>query len=103
MRSRVARTAPSLIWIDRHYVHEGSFHAFSQMKARGRSMAEPGLTFGVADHYVPTRNREKEIGNPEIAAMVHNFDRNTAENHVTAFSLGDPRQGIVHVVGPSRG
>ncbi len=31
----------SLLWVDRHYVHEGSFHAFSQMKARGRSVAEP--------------------------------------------------------------
>ena len=33
----------ALLWVDRHYVHEGSFHAFSQMKARGRSIAEPGL------------------------------------------------------------
>jgi len=35
----------SLLWVDRHYVHEGSFHAFSQMKERGRGVAEPGLTF----------------------------------------------------------
>ena len=40
----------ALLWVDRHYVHEGSFHAFSQMKARGRTVAEPSLTFGVADH-----------------------------------------------------
>ena len=60
----------SLIWVDRHYVHEGSFHAFSQMRARGRTIAEPGLTFGVADHYVPTHDRGKDIANPEIAAMV---------------------------------
>ena len=48
----------ALLWVDRHYVHEGSFHAFSQMKARGRTVAEPGLTFGIADHYVPTRGRD---------------------------------------------
>ena len=47
----------TLLWVDRHYVHEGSFHAFSQMKVRGRTIAEPQLTFGVADHYVPTRGR----------------------------------------------
>jgi 3-isopropylmalate/(R)-2-methylmalate dehydratase large subunit len=93
----------TLLWVDRHYVHEGSFHAFSQMKARGRTIAEPKLTFGVADHYVPTRGREKEIANPEIAAMVRNLEVNAAENHVTLFGLRDPRQGIVHVVGPEQG
>src|SRR5215831_10336795 len=91
-----------LVWIDRHYVHEGSFHAFSQMKARGRAIAEPGLTFGIADHYVPTR-RAEPIANPEIAAMVRNFEANAAESDITLFGLRDPRQGIVHVVGPEQG
>jgi len=91
-----------LVWIDRHYVHEGSFHAFSQMKARGRAIAEPGLTFGIADHYVPTR-RAEPIANPEIAAMVRNFEANAAESDIMLFGLRDPRQGIVHVVGPEQG
>jgi 3-isopropylmalate/(R)-2-methylmalate dehydratase large subunit len=93
----------SLLWVDRHYVHEGSFHAFSQMKARGRTVAEPGLTFGVADHYVPTRGRDHAIANPEIAAMVRNLEANTTESHIALFGLRDPRQGIVHVVGPEQG
>ena len=93
----------SLLWVDRHYVHEGSFHAFSQMKGRGRSVAEPQLTFGVADHYVPTRGRASGIANPEIAAMVRNLEANTGDNHITLFGLRDPRQGIVHVVGPEQG
>src|SRR5690242_11369298 len=93
----------SLLWVDRHYVHEGSFHAFSQMKERGRSVAEPGLTFGVADHYVPTRGRDRGIANAEIAAMVRNLETNTSENHITLFGFRDPRQGIVHVVGPEQG
>ncbi|MGA9210136.1 MAG: 3-isopropylmalate dehydratase large subunit, partial [Terriglobales bacterium] len=46
--------AAVLLWVDRHFVHEGSFHAFAQMQARGRSLAEPSLTFAIADHYVPT-------------------------------------------------
>ena len=93
----------ALLWVDRHFVHEGSFHAFSQMKARGRSIAEPGLTFAVADHYVPTRGREQGITNPEIAAMVRNLETNTSESGITLFGLRDPRQGIVHVVGPEQG
>src|SRR6476659_5283966 len=93
----------SLLWVARPYVHEGSFHAFSQMKERGRSVAEPGLTFGVADHYVPTRGRGQAIANPEIAAMVRNLEANTSENRITLFSLRDPRQGSVHVVGPEQG
>ncbi|HZP69406.1 MAG TPA: 3-isopropylmalate dehydratase large subunit, partial [Pseudolabrys sp.] len=93
----------ALLWVDRHYVHEGSFHAFSQMKSRGRTVAEPQLTFGVADHYVPTRGRDTGISNPEIAAMVRNLEANTSENRITLFGLRDPRQGIVHVVGPEQG
>ena len=92
-----------LLWVDRHFVHEGSFHAFSQMKARGRTVAEPELTFGVADHYVPTRGRGRDIPDPEIAQMVRNLETNTSENDITLFGLRDPRQGIVHVVGPEQG
>ncbi len=92
-----------LLWVDRHFVHEGSFHAFSQMKARGRTVAEPGLTFGVADHYVPTRARGRDIADPEIAQMVRNLETNAAESRITLFGLHDPRQGIVHVVGPEQG
>jgi 3-isopropylmalate/(R)-2-methylmalate dehydratase large subunit len=93
----------ALLWVDRHYVHEGSIHAFAKMKERGRKVAEPGLTFGVADHYVPTRGRDRDIASPEIAAMVRNLDTNTAANGINLFGLNDPRQGIVHVVGPEQG
>jgi 3-isopropylmalate/(R)-2-methylmalate dehydratase large subunit len=93
----------ALLWVDRHYVHEGSFHAFTQMRARGGTVAEPGLTFGIADHYVPTRTRERAIADPTIAAMVHALESDTAANHISLFGLGDSRQGIVHVVGPEQG
>jgi 3-isopropylmalate/(R)-2-methylmalate dehydratase large subunit len=93
----------ALLWVDRHYVHEGSFHAFAQMQARGRKVAEPGLTFAVADHYVPTRGRDRPIGDPAIASMVEKLEANTAANDIPLFGLHDPRQGIVHVVGPEQG
>jgi 3-isopropylmalate/(R)-2-methylmalate dehydratase large subunit len=97
------RDGESLLWVDRHYVHEGSFHAFSRLGQRGARVAEPQLTFGVADHYVPTRGRGQPIANPEIARMVSDLEKNTADQGITLFGLKDPRQGIVHVVGPELG
>jgi len=93
----------SLLWVDRHYVHEGSFHAFSRLGERGVPVAEPGLTFGVADHYVPTRAPRDTIGNPEIARMVRQIDENAAKHRIKLLGLNDRRQGIVHVVGPEQG
>ncbi len=99
----VQRDGESLLWVDRHYVHEGSFHAFSRLAERGASVAEPGLTFGVTDHYVPTRGRGGAIANPEIARMVSQLEKNVADQNIALFGLGDRRQGIVHVIGPELG
>jgi 3-isopropylmalate/(R)-2-methylmalate dehydratase large subunit len=93
----------SLMWVDRHYVHEGSFHAFGKLAERNAAVAEPGLTFAVADHYVPTRGSRRDIANPEIARMVRQVEENTARHGIRLFGIGDPRQGIVHVVGPEQG
>lgn len=93
----------SLLWVDRHFVHEGSFHAFSRLAERGANVAEPGLTFGVADHYVPTDGSGRDIADPEIARMVKQVEDNAARHGIVLFGLGDPRQGIAHVVGPEQG
>jgi 3-isopropylmalate/(R)-2-methylmalate dehydratase large subunit len=97
------REGESLLWVDRHYVHEGSFHAFSQLARRGARVAEPELTFGVADHYVPTRSRNLPIANTEIARMISDLEKNAGDQGIALFGLKDPRQGIVHVVGPELG
>src|SRR6202022_3385265 len=93
----------SLLWVDRHYMHEGSCQAFAQVETRQACVAEPGLTFAVADHYVPTRGSRREIGNPEIARIVRTLEDNTAKHGIALFGIDDPRQGIVHVVGPEQG
>jgi len=93
----------ALLFVDRHYVHEGSFLAFDQVRKRGRAVAEPTLTFGIADHYVPTHGRDRPIADRSIAAMVDKLEANTSENGISLFGLRDPRQGIVHVVGPEQG
>lgn len=95
---------PSLLYIDRHIVHEGSFHAFNQLRARQLKLRHPEQVFGVPDHYVPTRGRSaEEAATPEIARMITQFDSNMKWGHVPHFELADQRQGIVHVVGPEQG
>ena len=91
----------TLLWIDRHLLHEGSFHAFDQVRKRGARLARPDLTFGVADHYVPTRNRETIAS--DIRRMVDQLVENTTEHGIALFGLDDPRQGIVHVTVPAQG
>jgi 3-isopropylmalate/(R)-2-methylmalate dehydratase large subunit len=93
----------ALLWVDRHYVHEGSFLAFDQIRKRRRAVAEPTLTFGIADHYVPTHGRGRPIADRAIADMVTKLETNTSANAISLFDLHDPRQGIVHVVGPEQG
>ena len=93
----------SLLWIDRHFVHEGSHHAFGQIAARGAKVARPDLTFGIADHYVPTRGRGGPVPDASIARMVDQLSANTAAHGITLFGLDDPRQGIVHVTGTEQG
>ena len=90
----------SLLWVDRHLVHEGSHHAFAKLATRRARVAEPGLTFGVVDHYAPTRG---PAASPAIARMIETLEANAAEHGVTCFGLEDPRQGIVHVIGPEQG
>jgi 3-isopropylmalate/(R)-2-methylmalate dehydratase large subunit len=93
----------SLLWVDRHYVHEGSFHAFAQVEKRDAAVAEPGHTFAVADHYVPTRRSAAGAGSDEFTRMVRTLEDNCAKHGIALFSLGDARQGIVHVVAPEQG
>jgi len=90
----------SLLWVDRHLVHEGSHHAFRKLAARGLPVARPDLTFGVADHYAPTRGAP---ATPAIAGMMQTLADNTARHGIRHFGLGHPRQGIVHVIGPELG
>jgi 3-isopropylmalate/(R)-2-methylmalate dehydratase large subunit len=93
----------TLLFVDRHFLHEGSFHAFGKLAARGAEVARPDLTFGVADHYVPTRGRGQAIPDEGIRRMVEQLSDNTARHGIDLFGLEDPRQGIVHVVGPEQG
>ena len=60
----------ALLWVDRHFVHEGSHHGFRKIAERGLGVAEPGLTFGVVDHYAPTRARMEGGASEDIRRMI---------------------------------
>ncbi|MDJ0992057.1 MAG: 3-isopropylmalate dehydratase large subunit [Dinoroseobacter sp.] len=93
----------SLLWVDRHLVHEGSHHAFAKLAERGLSVAEPSLTLAVADHYVPVRDRASGGASAQIRDMISRLTRNADAHGIELLGLDDPRQGIVHVVGPELG
>ncbi len=94
----------TLLYIDRHLVHDGSRRAFEVLTERGLPVRRPDRTFGTPDHYVPTTSRSlDDIADPEGRRMVEAITRNAATHNVTVFGLDDPRQGIIHVVGPEQG
>src|ERR1700739_3746269 len=76
---REAPGEPSLIYIDRHLVHEvTSPQAFAGLRAAGRKVRRPDLTLAVADHNVPTQGRARGIADPQSRAQVDALARNTA-------------------------
>ena len=94
----------SLIYIDRHLVHEvTSPQAFEGLRQTGREVAEPARTLAVADHNVPTSDRSAGIADAESRIQVEALEKNAADFGVPYFGMTDIRQGIVHVIGPEQG
>src|SRR5258707_11917345 len=85
----------ALLYVDRNFVHEGSFHAFANLWHAGRTVRRPRQTFGFADHYVPTSDRARPIADPEARTMVELLDANTARAGIESYGLADSRPGIV--------
>lgn len=96
----LSRDGADLLYIDRHFLHEGSHHAFARLREAGLDVRQPSLTFGVADHYVPS---SPERADEVTATMIERLDRNTREFGIDSFGIGDPRRGIVHVAMPEQG
>jgi 3-isopropylmalate/(R)-2-methylmalate dehydratase large subunit len=94
----------SLIYIDRHLVHEvTSPQAFEGLRLTGRPVRAPRKTLAVADHNVPTTDRSKGIADPESRIQVEQLAENAREFGIEYFNERDRRQGIVHVIGPEQG
>jgi 3-isopropylmalate/(R)-2-methylmalate dehydratase large subunit len=95
-----------LLYIDRHFVHDGARNAFENLRSSNRSVRRPAQTFGFADHLVPTLNQAAgidAIANDDARIMAKVQLQASKDFGFTLFGLGDARQGIVHVVGPEQG
>jgi 3-isopropylmalate/(R)-2-methylmalate dehydratase large subunit len=77
--------------------------AFDGLRLAGRRVRRPELTIATEDHNVPTADIHRPIADPVSARQVEVLRQNTAEFGITNFPMGDPGQGIVHVIGPEQG
>jgi 3-isopropylmalate/(R)-2-methylmalate dehydratase large subunit len=94
----------ALLYVDRHLLHEVSTPtAFDTLRASHRKVARPRSALAVADHAVPTQDRQLPIEDPLARAQVEALERNSAEFDIPYLPLNSERQGIVHVVGPEIG
>jgi 3-isopropylmalate/(R)-2-methylmalate dehydratase large subunit len=93
-----------ILYIDRHLIHEvTSPQAFEGLRNSGRKVRRPELTLAVADHNVPTKDRDKGITEPESRQQVETLEKNTKDFGIEYLAMDDIRQGIVHIVGPEQG
>src|ERR1700720_1118957 len=95
---------PSIIYIDRHLVHEGtSPQAFAGLRAEGRKVRRPDLTFAVMDHSVSTTDRTLLILDNDAKLQFDALEKNCREFGVRLFDMNSKNQGIVHIIGPELG
>ncbi len=95
---------PDLLFIDLHLVHEvTSPQAFDGLRLAGRGVRRPDLTVATADHNVPTTDIDKPVADPVSAKQLQVLNANCAEFGITCYPMGNPNQGIVHVIGPEQG
>ncbi|HEX6979714.1 MAG TPA: 3-isopropylmalate dehydratase large subunit [Alphaproteobacteria bacterium] len=93
-----------LLYIDTHLVQDGSAPAFEMLRRRGIAPRAPHRTFATPDHYVPTDSRDlNTIADAEKRRMAQALMQDSARAGIRFFGLDDPRQGILHVVGPEQG
>ncbi len=99
-----APNEPDLLYIDLHLVHEvTSPQAFDGLRLAGRPVRRPDLTIATADHNVPTVNIGAPIADPISATQVRKLTENCQEFGIRLHPMGDPGQGIVHIIGPELG
>ena len=101
---RHADGEPDLLFIDLHLIHEvTSPQAFDGLRIAGRKIRHPELTVATEDHNVPTTEIELPIADPTSRIQIETLRANCEEFGVTNYPMGDPGQGIVHVIGPEKG
>lgn len=93
-----------ILYIDRQYIHEvTSPQAFEGLRNRGVRVFRPQQVTASPDHNIPTLNQHLPVGEPLSALQLETLEKNCAENGITIFKVGTPRNGIIHVMGPETG
>lgn len=94
----------TLLYVDRHLLHDGSVYAFERLRDWGKRMRRPDRAWATPDHYMSTATRKvAEIRDAEKRGIVEAIKSNCADAGVTLFYVDDQRHGIVHVIGPEQG
>jgi 3-isopropylmalate/(R)-2-methylmalate dehydratase large subunit len=95
---------PDVLFIDRHFIHEvTSPVAFLGLESRGLNVLYPERTFATADHNTPTINQHLPVQDPLSANQLHALEQNSLKYGISHWGLGNPKNGIVHVIGPENG
>jgi 3-isopropylmalate/(R)-2-methylmalate dehydratase large subunit len=95
---------PDVLFIDRHFIHEvTSPVAFGGLQSRSLSVLFAEKTFATADHNTPTIDQHLPVKDPLSANQLKALEQNSAKYHISHWGLGNPKNGIVHVIGPENG
>ena len=101
---QTVKDGPSVLFIDRHLVHEvTSPVAFQGLENRGISVLFPSKTFATADHNTPTRNQHLPVQDPSSSHQLKTLEKNTKSHGISYWGLGHEKNGIVHIIGPETG
>jgi 3-isopropylmalate/(R)-2-methylmalate dehydratase large subunit len=101
---RKIQDGPDVFFIDRHFIHEvTSPVAFLGLESRGLKVISPERTFATADHNTPTINQHLPVQDPLSAKQLDALEKNSAKYGISHWGLNNPKNGIVHVVGPENG
>jgi 3-isopropylmalate/(R)-2-methylmalate dehydratase large subunit len=94
----------TLLYVDRHLMHDGSAAGFARLRAKGLKLRRPDLALATPDHYNSTAGRTlADIPDPQHRHLVEQMRENTQQTGVRLFFIDDERQGIAHVVSPEQG
>jgi 3-isopropylmalate/(R)-2-methylmalate dehydratase large subunit len=101
---RNIKDGPDVLFIDRHFIHEvTSPVAFLSLENRRLSVMFPEKTYATADHNTPTINQHLPVNDPLSANQLKALETNSKKYGISHWGLGNPKNGIVHVVGPENG
>jgi len=101
---KLMHDGPDVLFIDRHFIHEvTSPVAFLGLESRGLKVLYPERTFATADHNTPTINQHLPVQDPQSANQLLALEKNSFKYGISHWGLGNPKNGIVHIIGPENG